>query len=160
MNLDETQFGFGDVVKVTGLETATVSNWTNRGLVDPHVALGQRRGRGFARAYTARNILKFALMADLSRIFIPLPAAKLICRRVFADFKAANPGCWLIKKVMADPDAGTSTLHASFHLKGAEALHEAARLGLRAPLIIDAAAVYRDCMHALEALLAERETTP
>lgn len=68
-------------------DTTTIQTWTTRGITDPYrVGRGFKRGRGRARTYSFRDVLKFNLMTQLHKRYrMPLPRGKDICRMAFGD---------------------------------------------------------------------------
>jgi MerR HTH family regulatory protein len=87
IDLDALTFDAAQVARLAGTDMPTVQTWTTRGITDPYrVGKGFKRGRGRARFYSFRDVLKFYLMAKLRHTYrMPLPRGIDICRMVFGD---------------------------------------------------------------------------
>lgn len=148
MDINERRFVIADVVRITGLDAGTISNWGSRGLANPYgfdetaFEGPRKRGGGLARTYSAKDIMRFVAASELSRLSMSLPAiVSLVGKQIFSDsFNAENPGCYLVK------GAEFGLPGANFYPNMAAASKRAELLQMRSPVLIDAAGIFNDVM--------------
>ena len=152
-DLDAISFDAGDVARMTGLDVKTVANWTDRGLADPYQGPAEwRRGRGYARRYSLRDTVRFALMHDLSdRYQIPLPLGRRICGAIFSEaFSQAAPGYLIVQGATAN-DVGTTWCKDEVALAKTLATYP-----MKSALVVNAKATLFEVMCAAEKARAAR----
>jgi hypothetical protein len=142
------------VARITGLDLKMIANWTDRGFADPYQGQWDwRRGRGRARRYTLRDILRFVLMRDLTeRYAIPVPLGRRICGAVFSEaFSPEHLGYLVVERVRAE--------HIVTHWFGDEtALAAHLRQDPRKScLIVNTGATFASATAVLEKLSAEAD---
>jgi hypothetical protein len=102
VKLDAPLFSLNDVGSLIGVsDIKLLSNWTERGLCDPHAYPGiARRGRGRQRSYSARDVFRFALMKDLAaRYAVPVPLGIRICDSVLGNVDPARSAIFVVERV-------------------------------------------------------------
>ncbi len=76
IKLNAPQFVNAEVMRATGLSTATVQTWANRGLITP--ASEKNPGLGQRRLYSLENVIWLAVMGRVTEFGLPVSMAGMI----------------------------------------------------------------------------------
>jgi DNA-binding transcriptional MerR regulator len=80
--LTQKSFTHGDTVKITGLSSRTIINWSERSLIEANV---EASGQGSKRLYSYSNLLEFALSAELFDMGLGIQAVRNLLKGLRAD---------------------------------------------------------------------------